>query len=134
MRNAKWNVVWASLLLLPLSVGCSTGSSIVRGQNPDELPAGGVVQASHSQDFGAEAQYVTPVSHENYGTPMYYDCPPADCPDNNCLACKKCWPHHKHYYSYAEPQNLLYPPANTPAAMVQYPYYTVKGPSDFFMK
>ena len=32
------------------------------------------------------------------------------------------------------PRNLVYPPDNTPAAVVQYPYYTCKGPDDYFMK
>lgn len=43
-------------------------------------------------------------------------------------------PNHRHWYSYEEPKGLVYPPANTPAAMVQYPYYTLKGPECFFMK
>ncbi len=49
-------------------------------------------------------------------------------------------PQHRHEYSYQEPQGLLYPPGSdprTPGKMgpmsgVQYPYYTTKGPDDFF--
>lgn len=133
MRNSRWNFVWASLLMLPLSVGCSTGNSVVRGQNPDEIPGGGVVQASHSQAFGTKSNQVVPISHTVASSPTMMYCPPENCPDQSCLG-KPCWPHHKHYHSYAAPQNLMYPPANSPAALVQYPYYTVKGPSDFFMK
>ncbi|MGH7127247.1 MAG: hypothetical protein ACREIV_01670 [Planctomycetaceae bacterium] len=42
-------------------------------------------------------------------------------------------PTHYHWFSYEPPRNLVYPPARTPSAMVQYPYYTVKGPDDFFL-
>jgi hypothetical protein len=43
-------------------------------------------------------------------------------------------PTHYHWFSYEQPRNLVYPPANTPAAVVQYPYYTLKGPDDFFLQ
>ena len=50
-------------------------------------------------------------------------------------------PRHVHNYSYDAPEGLLYPPgANNPNApgrmgpmpAVQYPYYTTKGPDDYF--
>jgi hypothetical protein len=42
----------------------------------------------------------------------------------------------KHYttYEYKWPNNLVYPQYGAPAGMVQYPYYTFRGPTDFFMK
>lgn len=43
-------------------------------------------------------------------------------------------PVHRNYVDYQAPSNLSYPQQNTPAATVQYPYYTTKGPTDFFMK
>ena len=43
-------------------------------------------------------------------------------------------PNHRHWYSFDEPKDLVYPQANTPTAMVQYPYYTLKGPECFYMK
>ena len=42
-------------------------------------------------------------------------------------------PIHKHTYQYKYPNNLRYPQQNG-YGMVQYPYYTVRGPSDFFLK
>ena len=39
---------------------------------------------------------------------------------------------HDYKWSYNPPQGLVYPPANQPAGVIQYPYYTVKGPTDFF--
>ena len=49
-------------------------------------------------------------------------------------------PRHVHNYSYDAPRNLAYPPNANPAVpgqmgpmpVVQYPYYTTKGPDDFF--
>jgi hypothetical protein len=63
------------------------------------------------------------------------------CKGNGCLSCLRNLYGHHHFYRYKEPpyqhkgpQQLVYPPANSPAAVVQYPYYTHKGPSDFFLK
>ena len=39
---------------------------------------------------------------------------------------------HDYKWSYKPPQGLVYPPRNQPAGVIQYPYYTVKGPTDFF--
>jgi hypothetical protein len=48
------------------------------------------------------------------------------------------YPTHKHKFSYFPPtghhgSSLKYPPPYVPAAVIQYPYYTVKGPDDFFL-
>jgi hypothetical protein len=40
---------------------------------------------------------------------------------------------YQYLYRYRAPQNLRYPAANQPAGVVVYPYYTVKGPDDFFL-
>ena len=49
-------------------------------------------------------------------------CAPAGCPQ------------HYQTYRFDWPQNQVYPPNQVPAGMVQYPYYTLRGPTDFFMK
>ena len=43
--------------------------------------------------------------------------------------------HPQHYQTYQSdwPQNMVYP-QQVPSGMVQYPYYTLRGPTDFFMK
>jgi len=41
---------------------------------------------------------------------------------------------HHHTFEYKAPEGLRYPPANQPPAVVQYPYYTLRGPTDFFQK
>ena len=44
------------------------------------------------------------------------------------------YPTHHHFYTYRREDDLVYPPAQTPGAVVQYPYYTHRGPTDFFMQ
>lgn len=90
----------------------------------------------------------TPYAKAGYGPAGY--CPPGYgppgygpygyCPHGvPCQDCPQCWaakdwrPTHHNYFSYSEPTGLVYPPANQPPAVVQYPYYTVKGPDDFFL-
>ena len=42
------------------------------------------------------------------------------------------YPKHHFTYAYKRPHNLQYPPPQVPGGVVVYPYYTLKGPSDFF--
>lgn len=109
-------------------VGCQTNHSIVRGQTPPQAPACGPMGSNPG--------------------PMYYNGPaaagPMNCPPCHnhphgaqCPVCApdNFWtPTHHHTYDYRQPKDLVYPPQNQPAAAVVYPYYTLKGPSDFFMK
>jgi hypothetical protein len=56
-----------------------------------------------------------------------------DCPPGHVGHDLSTWqPTHHLWYKYNHPRNLVYPQDNTPAAVVQYPYYTCKGPDDFF--
>ncbi|MEW4527581.1 MAG: hypothetical protein ACF8PG_16455 [Maioricimonas sp. JB045] len=55
---------------------------------------------------------------------------PQGCPPHGCHH-KPC-PTHYHSYSYSRPRDLVYPPPSVPGGAVVYPYYTHKGPSDFF--
>jgi hypothetical protein len=63
------------------------------------------------------------------------------CPQGGCQHCgcqNQCGPggcpQHYQTYRFDWPQNMVYPTNELPAAMVQYPYYTLRGPTDFFMK
>ena len=60
-------------------------------------------------------------------------CPPGQCKDGMCMNLP-CHPVHRNFHTYQAPQNLMYPPENQGAAVYQYPYYTLRGPTDFFMK
>ena len=61
------------------------------------------------------------------------ECPDGGCPHCGC-GCDHGCPDHYYTYSYKWPKNLVYPQPVLPAGMVQYPYYTLRGPTDFFMK
>ena len=72
--------------------------------------------------------------------PVPYNAGFGQCPPHHQ---EQCWDHggfrhagqyHYHTYRYKQPQGLVYPAPNQPAGAVTYPYYTHKGPSDFFMK
>jgi hypothetical protein len=42
--------------------------------------------------------------------------------------------HHTYFYDVPDDGEFVYPPSGQPPAVVQYPYYTVRGPTDFFMQ
>lgn len=142
----------AACLLLPLAVGCSHQQ--IRAQSPDApaIQQGGVQAAGCVSD---NTQYIGDPNCQNcpqgYGQcPPGYGghgfqgaycpnggyCPNGACQDGSCECCLKklCENRHHHWYTYNEPKGLVYPQQNSPAAVVQYPYYTVRGPTDFFMK
>lgn len=60
------------------------------------------------------------------------------CPADGCQhcghGCLHKFPHHYQTYQYDWPQNQVYPTQGVPSGVVQYPYYTLRGPTDFFMK
>lgn len=41
-------------------------------------------------------------------------------------------PVHRNFHTYDVPRDLRYPQDDCPPAMYQYPYYTTRGPTDFF--
>src|SRR5690606_32191242 len=59
-------------------------------------------------------------------------CPGGACP-GHCPPGNQSWyPKHGFSYSYETPNDLVYPPAGGIGGATVYPYYTHKGPSDFF--
>jgi hypothetical protein len=62
------------------------------------------------------------------------------CPQGGCRRCGRgCFghgpfPHHYQTYQYNWPRNQVYPTQGVPAGVIQYPYYTLRGPTDFFME
>ncbi len=63
-----------------------------------------------------------------------------NCPQSGCQHCGhglgyvNGMPQHYQTQQFSAPQNMVYPQQGTPSGMVQYPYYTLRGPTDFFMK
>jgi hypothetical protein len=119
------------------TAGCSSTPGVVRAQAP-----GGP----------APANVPAPANGPAYGTPQN-PCPECGSTDGSCLHCclGNYEPHHRFWSHYTPPDAgccclhspfpcstcgdhgpLVYPPNPTPGAIVQYPYYTCKGPDDFF--
>lgn len=127
-----------------ITVGCSQNMGTVRGQNAGQFQPNPYQLASSG---GGDMRIAGPQPGV-----QYYDGPAhdpnqfssADCPvyaqGSACPACppghsSNVWrPTHHHTWEYNPPKGLTYPDPNQPPATVQYPYYTIKGPSDFFMK
>lgn len=59
------------------------------------------------------------------------------CPSGGCRRCgcgAGCGlPRHYQTYQFNWPQNMVYPQQGVPSGVIQYPYYTLRGPTDFFM-
>ena len=115
--------------LLTLTVGCS--QPVVRANNFKELELPyRTVQGQHSHHpviFQEAAHIMHGPGHHHIG---FDNCPV--CPQPGKVDYWK--PTHHHTWETKIPKNLRYPPANQPPAIIQYPYYTVKGPDDFFFE
>lgn len=122
------SVLFAGMMAL---VGCQTNHAVVRGQNP--APAAAPMPNGPMGPMPGPVYFDGPAGGAPMPCPTGH-CPPewarypSDCPENYH------WPKHHHTFDYRQPKNLVYPPQNQPAGVVVYPYYTCKGPSDFFMK
>ena len=150
--------IFSMALLTVASAACGCGSTgmVTRGQDV-HAPAPGQFQqyrapgaAVHDHISGQHTSYYTdgygPLDHHHQAggqSPAQGNCPPNGyCPQNgNCPqdgyggAGPNCFPKHHRTYSYSVPNDLSYPAQSGPGAVggaVVYPYYTHKGPSDFF--
>lgn len=122
-------------LALPLCIGCNATSNAVRGQSPQgqlgSLPAPQEMQVAPTYRGKPNAEVMHRASMATGGhNPQ--NCPVCQQGQGGAGQWRGWTPIHHHTYSYKPPKDLAYPPDNQPAAVVQYPYYTVKGPSDFF--
>ncbi|MBC8113905.1 MAG: hypothetical protein H7062_05985 [Candidatus Saccharimonas sp.] len=111
----------------------------------------------HDNNFGYEGGYYAGpegyyTEHDRTYTVGSGGCPHCQngqaCPSDGCPHCghghrgmggtlghgPNGFPTHYQTYQYDWPQNQVYPTGPVPAGMVQYPYYTFRGPTDFFMK
>ena len=128
---------WVALLAIvgAMSVGCQVAGPTVRGQSPCGTRSCGTNNGPRL----APQYYDGPAGYGPGGPGQSGGCPPHHCHPNGA-ECPLCAPdnfhapEHHHTFSYRQPKNLVYPPQNQPAGVVVYPYYTCKGPSDFFLK
>jgi len=129
--------------------GCSANQGIVRGQSPDQTHVTGqaVVEPTgfhgnhHFREDPGACQGPDCPYHNGAGNGVAFLGHGHHRNGSSCPTCQngyddgRTWhPTHRHWFVYKQPRDLVYPPANTPAPIVQYPYYNVKGPSDFFLK
>lgn len=143
--------ILAGFGLLMITSGCSQNMGAVRGQNagPFQMASGGGHRFAGPSP--GPMYYDGPSYDVNQGgAPNCPSCPTAmhgvNCPScppgmhggSSCPACPQghgfdVWrPTHHHTWEYNAPKGLSYPSPNQPPGVIQYPYYTVKGPSDFF--
>lgn len=134
----------AACLILPLCVGCSN-SQVIRGQSADgefmmqqqaemmqKYQQSMHQQAMHQQYAGQQA----PIQQMGFNRHGGAYCPPGaggwkDGHKNTYHQNKR--PRNYQTYKYIPPATV-YPQQNQPLGIVQYPYYTHKGPDDFFLK
>jgi len=109
MRNTMLSLA-AAIVCLTMSVGCSQNSNVVRGQAPEYGPPSPQPAPQYYQ------------GQAGYGDYCDDDCD--YCQGRGCRHCR-CRP-------YCLPSDLSYPPPGDAPAIVQYPYYTNKGPDCFF--
>jgi len=112
-----------------LVTGCASSTPTMRAQSPQNGFGSSSNGPAMNHDCpmcqsGEGHGQVCPPNHGGYGGP---NCQGAGCnlPFH---------PVHRNFHTYQAPQNLMYPPENAAPAQVQYPYYTFRGPTDFFMK
>ena len=43
-------------------------------------------------------------------------------------------PMHRNSYTVNAPRNMMYPPSPSQSGITQYPFYTFRGPTDFFVQ
>lgn len=134
----KHSILAGLALALFCSVGYGAGYPIVRGQSPN-----GVANQAHYQQpaYGQQRPYgqqylppgIRPVGYETYsaGSEPYgsYDSG-SYCDPHSRVRGRV--PPERSRFIYKTPKNLTYPGANQMPAVIQYPYYTCKGPDCFF--
>ncbi|MEZ6122927.1 MAG: hypothetical protein R3C49_07095 [Planctomycetaceae bacterium] len=135
-------------------VGCSATSPTLRGQSPcGEGSSWNTAGRGHSHGPGHECP-MCDSGFSGAGMPMdAYECEVGGhggrrmtrraqrnacqhCSGVGCDQCINlpCHPVHRNFHTYSVPRGLSYPEQDAAAAMVQYPYYTFRGPTDFFMQ
>ncbi len=110
--------------------------------------AGGPLYAHHQEHLGMAYEHFEGTHVQRGAEPTIYPqasmghggyCPQGDmCPPQyggqQCQGNCPLSVHHHHTYAVRTPSNLSYPPQGAPGGVIVPPYYTHKGPSDFFMK
>ncbi len=151
---------WAVLSVAFTACGCGSTGMVTRGQDahapaPSHFQsARHPVSAVHDHISGQQTSFYSDgngMMDPHQGGPGSCppggagNCPPQQgyggaCPHGLHGGCQTCghgrapdwYPKHHKSYSYSVPNDLSYPGQNSVGGAVAYPYYTHKGPSDFF--
>lgn len=123
MRHASIKAAVASLVLVVIS-GCASGTALTRAQSPDQLRTAPRGRAIQQVGYTENDQYYQDLQMDPAA--QGYNCSPGGFGHDFCA------PPQSHRFEYVVPQGLNYPPPNAQPGIVQYPYYTVKGPDCFF--
>jgi hypothetical protein len=110
--------------------GCAATSPVMRAQSPSAQPVP-AQQVGLGQSYAGDSyQNCQGRSYQNYpgGSGCY------GTHDPNQLINLPFHPVHRNSYTYNTPRGMMYPPSPSQAGVYQYPYYTFRGPTDFFMK
>lgn len=112
-----------------LVTGCTSTTPVMRGQSPHESWSSGPMM----QDGCPMCQSTVGPGGQMMHAPNCDACPPAQrCNNGHCNL--PFHPVHRNFQTYHVPNGMMRPPENAAPALVQYPYYTLRGPTDFFMK
>lgn len=152
----------AVLGLAITACGCGTTGLVTRGQDPHAAAPGqfqtqatptGMIrdhisgtQTTYYTDGNGVGERIRRASCQNQSCPPGGgSCPPSygyggSCPHGFHGGCPSCglgrapdwYPKHHFSYSYSVPNDLTYPQQNAVGGAIVYPYYTHRGPSDFF--
>ena len=157
--NTRLTTGLLACLIMPLFVGCATSPSLIRGQSPvppspasigELTPVSTTAAPSEDLPFLFDQkpaqmmrQYVQGQTYQHgNGHPQY--CPDCYKPGQQPHWDGEKWchndgseywgwaPHHMYQHMYKIPQNMTYPQNPSQGAVTVYPYYTHKGPDDFF--
>ena len=124
-------------------------NAAISPKGKDHIPHYGLKTAVHDHLYNTQVGYYDASQPICGGTgqpgdPMCPSCPTCPgagplgghfggCPGGQCGGCGsgQCVRHY-HSYRVEQPKNLVYPQPNAVGGATVYPYYTHKGPSDFF--
>ncbi|MGE0379146.1 MAG: hypothetical protein AB7I48_26515 [Planctomycetaceae bacterium] len=142
----KTHIAACSAALLFAACGCTSPQSVTRSQSPHQGPVNvipaGFGNLAAIQHPAQDAHAYSSSYHSTSGYPgydQYMSCPSGPCGPDGCgtacgcgNGCGQGCHHNYHSYAYTRPHDLVYPPPQSPGGAIVYPYYTHKGPSDFF--
>lgn len=117
-----------------LSTGCAASAGVSATRQPAAAPAqSGLAVRSVSMAACDDCQGGGSAgSHGHAANCQMCQHTGQNCPDGTCNL--PFVPVHRTFQNYSVPQDLSYPPDNLPPAQYQYPYYTLRGPTDFFQQ